>query len=152
MQPNDSQVDEEEVPLGDLHERISGYDFFLRRVQGDRETAERLHSNHIHDIQTWDDIEQNLSRLMSGGGEAPVLPVSLGAGVSMKAEINPKIIYLSIGLGFHLGCTLDEAPRVIKIKRDQSTNKAKEAQAAVEKIKQQEALIKEGLIQLKRMI
>lgn len=146
--------EEDELSLEELHERIVSYEAFLKRVQGDRQLAENLLKEAKNDIQAWDDLERSLSLMNHDGYSGPAsLPVELGAGVVMEATINPKAVFISIGMGFHLECRMDEGTRevsrVIGIRRDQSRIKAESAQARFTKIQQQELLIQEGLSHLK---
>ena len=45
--------------------------------------------------------------------------VDIGCGVFCQAHVpDASRIFISIGLGFHVECTLEEAPKVIKLRQD----------------------------------
>jgi prefoldin alpha subunit len=45
--------------------------------------------------------------------------VDVGCGVFCQAKVpDATRLFISIGLGFHVECTLEEAPRVIKLQKD----------------------------------
>ena len=72
--------------------------------------------------------------------------VNIGAEISMQAQIaDASRIYTSIGLGFHLECTLPEALHIACSRSEEASVKLAESDEDIRKITRHRDLMRKGL-------
>lgn len=87
--------------------------------------------------------------LLQGGCKPLKSLVDLGSEVYCQAQVqDTSSVYISIGLGFHLECSLDEAPRVIELRRAVARAKLEDATTQSAKIRAHIKLVEGGLMEL----
>lgn len=75
--------------------------------------------------------------------------VDLGVGVHCQAHVpDTSRIFLAVGLGFHLECSLDEAPRVIQLRAAALAAKVDECVERAAQIRAHLAFVVEALAEL----
>eukprot|EP00967_Tisochrysis_lutea_P065287 scaffold84850_cov22-Tisochrysis_lutea.AAC.2 len=124
-----------------LADKVKSYEAFVTNVlQVDLAKASNVKAKLQSELQELQDLEHNLKVLQQArvcasvfacsGQQSIKTQVDVGSEVLCSAHI-PDVsrVYISIGLGFHLEATLEEAPRIIGIRK---ANVEKKIQAALD--------------------
>mmetsp|Transcript_19569 Transcript_19569/g.54553 ORF Transcript_19569/g.54553 Transcript_19569/m.54553 type:complete len:120 (+) Transcript_19569:99-458(+) len=102
-----------------LADKVKSYEAFVTNVlQVDLAKASNVKAKLQSELQELQDLEHNLKVLQQSGQQSIKTQVDVGSEVLCSAHI-PDVsrVYISIGLGFHLEATLEEAPRIIGIRK-----------------------------------
>mmetsp|Transcript_43604 Transcript_43604/g.112914 ORF Transcript_43604/g.112914 Transcript_43604/m.112914 type:complete len:162 (-) Transcript_43604:139-624(-) len=135
--------------------KVAAYEEFLdSRLRRELAALEERRQQAKCDLQEYVDLGRNVDTLREAGGEGISTLVDLGtdAQVFCQAEV-PDVsrVYISIGLGFHLECTLDEASGPIELQKEALQQKVDDLTQKVAAVKADMKLVTEGIRELMQL-
>jgi prefoldin subunit 5 len=134
----------------DIRAKCAVYEAFLSdRLRPDLQISLADKEKLEQELNEYDDLDSNLAALRKDGSGRLKTLVDLGNEVLCQALVpDTSSVFINIGLGFHLECMLDEAPRVIQIRREVLERKVQEASVRAAKIKAHIKMTEEGIREL----
>lgn len=133
-----------------IHPKVLQYEAFVNErlkpdLQRSMEAAARLQA----ELADYDALEENLCEIKQSGRGSLKMQVDMGGEVLCQAYVpDTSKVFIRVGLGFHLECTLDEAPRVIQLQRGVLQAKEQNVRSQSAKIRAHIKMVEEGLREL----
>eukprot|EP00798_Chlamydomonas_sp_ICE-L_P016637 gene16637-22886_t len=136
-----------------LDQKIRTYEVFLNEVlREDLKKQLEIKGTWDAEINELEDLKSNIDSIKKEGLKTIKSQVELGADVFVQAKVaDTSRIFINVGLGFHVECTLDEAPRVVDIRVQALQAKKDGALSQVAKIKAHIRLVEEGIRELMQL-
>jgi len=104
----------------EVDEKIKQYEEFINdKLRVDLQKLVEQRAKHQGEIEEFQELLEEVTRLRESNTQEFKSLVDIGCGVFCQAHVpDASRIFISIGLGFHVECTLEEAPRIIKLRQD----------------------------------
>mmetsp|Transcript_34239 Transcript_34239/g.61129 ORF Transcript_34239/g.61129 Transcript_34239/m.61129 type:complete len:171 (-) Transcript_34239:266-778(-) len=135
--------------------KVKAYQAFLDgRLRVDLARLENRRDEVRQELQDYVDLERNIGALREGGERGLSTLVDLGtdAQVYCQAEVpDASRVYVSIGLGFHLECTLEEASVPIGLQKKALQAKVDGLTGQMAAVKADMKLVTEGIRELMQL-
>ncbi|GAX76147.1 hypothetical protein CEUSTIGMA_g3591.t1 [Chlamydomonas eustigma] len=133
-----------------IEDNIRQYETFLNEVlRRDLAEAKKKSAQMEEDLREYESLEQKLSDLRQGGRKPFKSEIDLGSEILCQAKVaDVSHIFIAIGLGFHVECSLEEAPSVIDIQKQYLQTKIEGVTQKVHNINAHIALVQGGIREL----